>query len=247
MRHTTNMQLPGRRAGGFTIVELLIAVIIIGILVAVIIPIYVNRAEDARIATAQQDLDAISTAEQHAAIDTGYFYRIFVLDDVHNGDGVSPDNNNDVVDGIADEYLRGDAGNMPYIFIDTKYGQLLTTGNTKYNDLVNNETAFNWNGPYLNVARKSGPKFLRPLDVPYSTPIDPWGNPYLLFTREGMMDDRPGVGQIVTSYSMPTGVGTFACKVFDRPTVLSLGSNGVPGNGGAGARFGEGDDLYRQF
>jgi prepilin-type N-terminal cleavage/methylation domain-containing protein len=240
MRNLTHTQ---RRPGGFTIVELLIAVIIIGILVAVIIPIYVNRAEDARIATAQADMDAISTAQQHAAIDTGYFYRVFVLDDVSGGDSVSPDNNTDVVDGIVDERLRNDAGNMPNIFIDTKFGTLLTNGSVIYDRLINSETSFNWNGPYINVARKSGPKFGRPLNVPYSTPIDPWGNPYLLFTREGLMNDVTGL--LVTSYS--TGTGTYNAQVFDRPTILSMGANGVPGTGAAGSRFGEGDDLYRQF
>ena len=51
-----------RRQSGFTMVELLIAIIIIGILVAIIVPVLSNRASDARIAAAKADLEAIANA-----------------------------------------------------------------------------------------------------------------------------------------------------------------------------------------
>jgi prepilin-type N-terminal cleavage/methylation domain-containing protein len=232
--------------GGFTIIELLIAVIIIGILVAIIIPVYISRADDARLSAAQQDLDALQNAQQHAGIDTGYFYRLYVLDDVRGGDNVAPDNlANERVDGIRDEQLRGDASNPKQIFIDTKSGLFLSSGNTLYDRLVLNETAFNWNGPYINVTRKTGLKNPIP-NVPASVPLDPWGAPYLFFTIEGIVREREG--DVATSYTGADGNSYNAVR-FDRPTVLSLGPNGLPGNGSGSTEpvFGQGDDLYRQF
>lgn len=235
-----------RTQAGFTIIELIISVIIIGILVAVIIPIYVTRADEARLNAALQDLEALQTAQQHAAIDTGYFYRLYVLDDVGGGDAIPASNlTADRVDGIRDEQLRTDVTNPKSLFIDTKAGTFLLGGAAIYDRMVANETAFNWNGPYVNVARKVGLK--NPVaGQPAGTPLDPWGNPYLFFTKEGLVNDRDGV--ISTTYVGLDG-NTYNAVRFDRPTILSLGPNGVPGNGAGSTEpnFGQGDDLYRQF
>ena len=73
---------------GFSIIELLIAIIIIGILVAVIVPRLATRSELARQRAAKSDLEHIRNAEEHAGIDTGYYYRLYVLDDNPRGDGI---------------------------------------------------------------------------------------------------------------------------------------------------------------
>ncbi len=234
------------RQGGFTIIELIISVIIIGILVAIIIPVYVTRADEARLSACQQDLEAIQTAQQHAGIDTGYFYRLYVLDDVVGGDNVPASNlTNDRVDGLRDEALRTDVLNPKLLFIETKSGVVLAGGIGIYDRMVQNETAFNWNGPYVNYARKTGLKNPVP-NVPAGIPLDPWGNPYLFFTKEGLVDDR--IGAIVTTYVGLDG-NNYSTLRFDRPTILSLGPNGVPGNGSGSSEphFGQGDDLFRQF
>ncbi len=235
-----------QRADGFTIIELLISVIIIGILVAVIIPVYITRADEARLSACQQDLDALQTAQQHAAIDTGYFYRLYVLDDVRGGDGVPASNlTADRIDGIADEQLRTDVLNPKLLFIDTQSGLVLAAGSAIFDRMAANETAFNWNGPYINVPRKVGLK--NPVaGVPAGIPLDPWGNPYLFFTKEGLVRDREG--DISTTYIGLDG-NSYATTRFDRPTILSLGPNGLPGNGAGSTEphFGQGDDLYRQF
>lgn len=228
----------------FTLIELLIAVIIIAILVAIIVPVYVNRANEARLTAAHADLDALKTGEEHAAIDTAYFYRLYVLDDTRGGDGVAPDDTDDVNDGIKDEHLRSDAGSpAENIFIQTSMNGNLLFGSCTaiYARLTRSETEFNWNGPYLNVQRKYKPGEGAGR-TPAGLPMDPWGNPYLLFTKSGLIKEPEGV--IAETISL--GGGTYDCKVFDRPTVLTTGPDGVPGSG-TGTTFGQGDDLYRQF
>lgn len=241
-----------RRTGGFTIIELLIAVIIIGILVAIIVPVLANRASDARLAAVRTDLESLKTAEEHAAIDTGYFYRLYVLDDVRGGDGIGSNNANDVTDGVRDEALHVDAGNPTRLFIDTVAGTLLNNPAlyTRLTGSVSSETSFNWNGSYVNYAKKTGPVpriDLSALGWPSGLPIDPYGNPYLFFTKVGLMNENStwgAAGEVIISATITPG--TFNCLRFDRPTILSLGPDGVPGST-ATPDFGQGDDTFRQF
>lgn len=226
----------------YSIIELLIAIIIIGILVAVIIPVLLNRAEEARMAAAKSDLEHLQAAEERAAIDTGYVYRFYVLDDVVGGDGTfRPLDPNDV-DGVRDEQLNPMVANPTRLFIDYKTGLFMSNYGSLYLRLTRNETAFGWNGPYINIHK------LRDADH-NDIPEDPWGEEYLLFTPAGIVDQSAGVILTETTF-FATDTGsevTLTAPFFDRFTVLSLGPNNAPGDGTSTTRFGEGDDIYRQF
>lgn len=58
---------------GFTLIELMVVIVIIGILAAVAVPAFMNRTDDARRGAAQADLQAISSAIDLYYADNGYY------------------------------------------------------------------------------------------------------------------------------------------------------------------------------
>lgn len=253
---------------GFSIIELLIIIILIGILVAIIIPRIATRTELARQKTAMADLEMIASAEERAIVDTGYLYRLYVLDDIAgDGDDIGQGGINDVKDALKDEYnpytviFNNVYQNPVQIFLyPDSTTDIVNSGNfvdagralELFRSIHLNETAFNWNGPYLVLQKDKG-------SLPWGytlggddVPDDPWGNNYLLFTRRGLVYEDDGM--IYSSIIFPSNGNTYNCQIFDRTTILSLGKNGLPGDGSIPSsdpahpgNFGQGDDIFRQF
>lgn len=53
---------PGRRAGGFTLIEILVVVVILAVLGAMVVPKILENVDKARVTRAQSDIRAIETA-----------------------------------------------------------------------------------------------------------------------------------------------------------------------------------------
>jgi general secretion pathway protein G len=240
MRHSDTQT--GRQ--GFTIIELLIAIIIIGILVAVIIPVLVNRTEEARIAAAQSDIEHLRGALERSAIDTGYFFRMFALDDKIGGNNIYNPIDPADYDGIRDEEFNNQVAVPRKLFIRVSTGDFVAVADAigLFDRLATNETAFGWQGPYINYHRFR--------DIDYNDiPEDPWGNEYEMFTQEGYVNQYLGVIQD-TYFYFADDIGSTASlssPFFDRPTVISWGPNGGPGDSTSLAIPGTDDDIFQQF
>ena len=64
-----------RRAAGFTLVELLLVLVILGILAAIVIPKFSGRTESAQITAAHTQISTFGTALNAFEIDTGSYPR----------------------------------------------------------------------------------------------------------------------------------------------------------------------------
>ena len=263
MKRITNISRPAR---GFTIVELVVAFIIIAILASILVPTMINRAEQARMAATKQELQHLGDAEERVGIDTGFMLRIYALDDVGRpGDGIAstdssdPVNNPDVTESILDNQITN---NNCYVdperlFISAASENYSANGTLLFDKLLA-ESAYSWLGPYLQWQRDENGN---------DWPDDPWGNDYLFFTRAGVIfppinggipagtggEDGDGSAQFQPTYRQVDVNGTpvtYDAIVFDRPTFLSMGPDNLPGNGLGNPttnRFGDGDDIIYQI
>ena len=58
---------------GFSLIEIMVVVVILGILAAMVVPKIVNRPDDARIVKAKQDVLSIQNALELYKLDNGYY------------------------------------------------------------------------------------------------------------------------------------------------------------------------------
>jgi general secretion pathway protein G len=63
----------GRRSGGFTLMELLVVVLIIGLLTGIVAPRLLNQVSKSEVTAARAQLDSLDKALQAYRIDTGRF------------------------------------------------------------------------------------------------------------------------------------------------------------------------------
>jgi prepilin-type N-terminal cleavage/methylation domain-containing protein len=260
------MRRPTRPAAGYSIIELLIALIIISILVSMVILVASQRTAEARLRAAESDMRIIAEAEQSAVKDFGYFLRFYVLDDI-TGDLPSgstdptptfgPKDPNDIFDLLIQEQLNDrnpdgeqygiepDFGSLPSSTTSTQAGGL-RPANTLVNSVVR-ESTLGVLLPYISFRRE----YTDDAGNYFNVPMDPWGNPYVIMTRQGFINDigstlfTPDQGLIPAGTAVNVaGTGAFATDRFDRFTIISFGPDAVPGDGGiAGTNIGEGDDL----
>jgi type II secretory pathway pseudopilin PulG len=256
-----------RSRSGFTMVEIVIAFLIIAILTAVMVPTMTKRSDDAKIVATQDDLRRLADAEERCSVDIGYVVRLYALNDGSRSDGIANTDPANQLSGLLDNSVSLNniysSNNPTYLFISTSTQGFLpsATQDNLFHNLTTGMTSSgssygsvaSWHGPYLNWTRDANKN---------DWPDDVWGNDYLFFSVNGVI--APPSGSDTTdfsypfkpTYKFPTGTGKDypAEKIFDRFTILSLGPNGMPGDGSGDTttpaspgNFGKGDDIYISF
>lgn len=61
------------RQNGFTLIEIMVVIVILGILGALIVPNIVGRPDEARVSAAKSDINSISTSLETYRIDNGFY------------------------------------------------------------------------------------------------------------------------------------------------------------------------------
>jgi type IV pilus assembly protein PilA len=74
--------------GGFTLVELLVVIVIIGILVAIAIPVFLNQRQKAWTSAAESDLRNVAPVAESFFADNGTYVN-FKADDIQHTDKVT--------------------------------------------------------------------------------------------------------------------------------------------------------------
>ncbi len=69
----TELSIPSRRANGFTLIEILVVIVILGILAALIVPRVMDRPDQARATAARADIAAIIGALKLYKLDNGTY------------------------------------------------------------------------------------------------------------------------------------------------------------------------------
>lgn len=233
---------------GFSIMEIVVAMIIISILVLILTPILSSRAAQARLRSAEQEMEHLANAFERAAIDTNYLFRMDVLNDSIGGDSVANETQlTRGINGTRDIALSTLYSQPKKIFISLETLDFVSNFAFIYDEqFTRNETAFGWNGPYLNWKRDANLN---------DWPDDPWGHDYLFFTPAGILvppdPNNPSASTRDDQFSTTGQNGQPTDLIFDRPTILSVGPDGLPGDGIANPTgdgdYGTGDDLVRKF
>jgi type II secretory pathway pseudopilin PulG len=271
MKPTTLKTTPLSGRTGFTAIEIAMVAAVIAILSLIVLPIFRNRVEDAKIAAAQADLNALMKAEQVVKADIDAYARLEDLDNVElNGYTASP------AAGVDKEvpffkYIKPRDTVSP----DPQSRHLMTT-QLEREQLAGTPANPVWRGPYIAFQRfimyedltaassqvnqnilfsASGDEYAAIQDRPGGIaqdsdqnriPTDPWGNPYLFFPPNGNAADPNGSN------------GAYASAA-----IYSMGPDGMPGDGGTAPatftrgyavtnptaldRLGAGDDLMVEF
>lgn len=223
---------------GVTLTELLVVVVIISILATIAVPVYINKAETARVATAQAECRMIAEAEEACELHHGFYVPIQMLDDMPGKVATIP--NADTVDNEPTSIRLIDPS-KPLMGLDQNQPALSqSNSNSRVASLLNT-----WQGPFLNPQRfykgintVSDPAALQNLNH-YDHPLDPWGQPYIFYAPYpyGIIGSS-----IFSSYNDPTqwGLTTFSDgavtkmdnrRQLDRFAIISYGPNGTPNTG----------------
>jgi general secretion pathway protein G len=102
---------PGTRAAGFTLIEIMVVVVILGLLAAIVVPKIMSRPDEARVVAARADIAAITQALKLYRLDNAAYPSTEQgLEALVNRPAVQPVPTNWKAGGYLDRIPRGPRG-----------------------------------------------------------------------------------------------------------------------------------------
>lgn len=237
----SNLATRARRAiQGVTLVELLVVLLIISLLATAAVPVLLNRIEDARVATARQDVEEIAKAQTMCALYHSVYVPLQVLDDLPYDAGaptIEADDVNNSSDAVTYFLI-----NLTQKAEDQETTQLDFDDDDQTNNPLGFRVIRNWQGPFINYQRVWTNNKERTVDVMdqgelrRGYPLDPWGTPYRFYSPIGII----GAGANSTSQAsynqdsfMNGRIQRDAVRLYDRYAIVSYGPDGLAPNAAA--------------
>ncbi|MCX7001536.1 MAG: hypothetical protein NT106_14775 [Candidatus Sumerlaeota bacterium] len=249
-----------RRARAFTAVEVTMVAAVIAILALIILPLFQKRAEKAKIAAAQGDLQELAKVEMLAYADTSWYFRLQDLDNtqIYPGTITGTVTDRDIsvpyalwdhaLTTLSEREVLSRRWEGPYIAMQNMASVLLGTALSNWSPQLQGAffgiTSNQHKHPILILGSVSG---VNAYDGSADSnndkiPVDPWGGPYIFYAPASETEYN-------TDYNFRNGV------------IYSMGPDGVPGDGSVvdftsnnldrdstvSSHLGNGDDIKYVF
>lgn len=232
---------------GVTLTELLVVLVIVSILSAIAVPVYMNKAENARKTAALSECRQLAEAEDACVVHHGFYVPLQLLDDLPKG--ASQRTTIDTIDKETSVKLI-DPNKSIFTLDQNQPSVNNVTSNPRIADTVNN-----WQGPFLNVQRvftgattANNPSLPTGSEIMLDYPLDPWGNPYRFYSPLGVIGSTAYSGRSASDWSNTSFSDGQVTRTdpnrFDRYAVVSYGPDGLPDTASGNTNN---DDIYYIF
>lgn len=221
------------RQAGVTLTELLVVLVIVSILSTIAVPVYINKATQAKIAVAEAECREIADAEEACFIAHNLYVPLQVLDDLPANS--TQNTNSDSIDHEPSGLFAIDP-NKSISMLQTNQPQMsLSSTDQRVVNMLNH-----WIGPFLNPARvflgtgnstTKDPATLTGGLNQQDYPLDPWGQPYRFYSPLGLIGSSANqtlsTAWLNVSFSDGMITTVDSQRLFDRFAIVSYGPDGV--------------------